>query len=148
MKKVIKVLLILLVAANVCAQSSGDLPTDFLTSDFHRGRRDALREKLPANSVAVFFANPVRNRSNDVDYAYHQDPNFYYLTGYKEPDAVLLIFKDKQTASNGTSYNEIIFVQPRNANAEMWTGRRLGDAGVKTALGLNQAFNNTEFKKI
>jgi Xaa-Pro aminopeptidase len=147
MKKVIKVLLILLLAANVCAQSSGDLPTDFLTSDFHKGRRDALREKLPANSVAVFFANAVRNRSNDVDYAYHQDPNFYYLTGYKEPDAVLLIFKDKQTASNGTSYNEIIFVQPRNANAEMWTGRRLGDTGVKTALGLNQAFNNTEFKK-
>ena len=124
-----------------------DLPNDFLSQDFHRGRRQALREKLPPNSVAVFFANAVSNRANDVDYAYHQDPNFYYLTGYKEPDAVLLIFKDKQTANNGTQYDEIIFVQPRNANAEMWNGRRLGDEGVKSKLGLNQAFNNTEFKK-
>src|SRR5688572_29103106 len=147
MRKVIFMLLCLATAIQGYAQSSDDLPTDFLTQEFHRGRREALREKLPPNSVAVFFANPVRNRANDVDYAYHQDPNFYYLTGYKEPDAVLLIFKDKQTANNGTQYDEIIFVQPRNANAEMWNGRRLGDEGVKSKLGLNQAFNNTEFKK-
>ena len=147
MRKVIIVLSFLVTAVNVYAQPSDDLPKDFLSQDFHRGRREALRGKLPLNSVAVFFANAVRNRSNDVDYAFHQDPNFYYLTGYKEPDAVLLIFKDKQTANNGTQYDEIIFVQPRNANAEMWTGRRLGDEGVKSKLGLNQAFNNTEFKK-
>ena len=116
MRKLIIVLSFLMtVVGNVYAQPSDDLPKDFLSQDFHRGRREALREKLPPNSVAVFFANAVRNRSNDVDYAYHQDPNFYYLTGYKEPDAVLLIFKDKQTANNGTQYDEIIFVQPRNA---------------------------------
>ena len=85
----------------VYGQSQDDLPSDFLGKDFHQQRRQALREKLPINSVAVFFANAVRNRSNDVDYIYHQDPNFYYLTGYREPDAVLLIFKDKQTANNG-----------------------------------------------
>jgi Xaa-Pro aminopeptidase len=129
------------------AQQNADLPEDFLTKEFHKDRRVKLREKLPPNSVAVFFANPVRNRSNDVDYTYHQDPDFYYFTGYKEPNAVLFIFKDKQTASNNTSYDEIIFVQPRNEQAELWTGRRLGDQGVKTRLGLNQAFNNTEFKK-
>lgn len=124
-----------------------DLPEDFLTKEFHKDRRAKLREKLPPNSVGVFFANPIRNRANDVDYIYHQDPDFYYLTGYKEPNAVLFVFKDKQTASNGTSYDEIIFVQPRNEQAEMWTGRRLGNQGVKDRLGLNQAFNNTEFKK-
>lgn len=127
--------------------AQGNLPTDFLSKDFHQERRAKLREKLPANSVAIFFANPVRNRANDTDYMYHQDPNFYYLTGYKEPHALLLIFKDKQTAANGTRYDEIIFVQPRNAMAEMWTGRRLGDEGVKNTLGLEQSFNNTEFKK-
>jgi len=147
MRKVMTILSLLMAAVNVYGQPADDLPKDFLSQDFHRGRREALREKLPPNSVAVFFANAVRNRSNDVDYTYHQDPNFYYLTGYKEPDAVLLIFKDKQTANNGTQYDEIIFVQPRNANAEMWNGRRLGDEGVKSKLGLNQAFNNTEFKK-
>lgn len=147
MKKIIGFVSLVLLTVSAYTQSTEDLPNDFLSQDFHKGRREKLREKLPPNAVAVFFANPVRNRSNDVDYVYHQDPNFYYLTGYKEPDAVLLIFKDKQTANNGAQYDEIIFVQPRNATAEMWTGRRLGDEGVKLKLGLNQAFNNTEFKK-
>lgn len=124
-----------------------DLPADFLSKSFHHERREKLREKLPANSVAVFFANPVRNRSNDVDFVYHQDPDFYYLTGYNEPDAVLLVFKDFQTSVNNTKYNEIIFVQPRNEFREMWTGRRLGDKGVKERLGLEQAFNNSAFKQ-
>src|SRR5437879_5675487 len=128
------------------AQES-DLPNDFITKTFYKERRDKLREKLPANSVAVFFANATRNRANDVQYVYHQDPDFYYLTGYKEPDALLLVFKDMQTAGNGTSYNEIIFVQPRDERAEQWTGRRLGDKGAKNLLGLDQSFNNTEFKR-
>jgi Xaa-Pro aminopeptidase len=140
------IVLITLSAIIVNAQDK-DLPEDFLTKEFHKDRRAKLREKLPQNSVAVFFANPVRNRANDVEYVYHQDPDFYYLTGYKEPDAVLFIFKDKQTAANGTLYDEIIFVQPRNIKAEMWNGRRLGDEGVKTRLGLEQSFNNSEFKK-
>jgi Xaa-Pro aminopeptidase len=147
MKKIIGTLLFVAFTLNVFSQSSEDLPSDFLGKDFHKQRRQALRDKLPPNSVAVLFANAVRNRSNDVDYVYHQDPNFYYLTGYREPDAVLLVFKDKQTANNGAKYDEIIFVQPRDVKAEMWNGRRLGFEGVKTTLGLNQAFNNTDFKK-
>lgn len=134
------------IPSEVCAQLT-DLPGDFLAADFHQDRRQKLREKLPANSVAVFFANPVRNRANDVDYVYHQDPDFYYLTGYREPNAVLLIFSENQTAANGTQYNEIIFVQPRNPDREKWDGRRLGADQVRTRLGIEQAFNNTEFKK-
>jgi Xaa-Pro aminopeptidase len=134
-----------LVSALLGAQTPA-LPTDFLSKEWHKERRQKLREKLPANSVAVFFANAVRNRSNDVDYLYHQDPDFYYLTGYKEPHAVLLVFKDKQKLTGGNLYDEIIFVQPRNPIREMWDGRRLGFAGVKDRLGFEQAFNNTEFK--
>jgi Xaa-Pro aminopeptidase len=124
-----------------------DMPGDFLSKAFYKERRQKLRESLPANSVAAFFANPVRNRANDVDYLYHQDPDFYYLTGYKEANSLLMVFKDAQVSANGASYDEIIFVQPRDAQAEMWTGRRLGDNGVKDQLGLDQAFNNTEFKR-
>lgn len=54
-----------------------DLPTDFLSKDFHKGRREKLRESMPANTVSVFFASAVRNRANDVDYTYHQDPDFF-----------------------------------------------------------------------
>ncbi len=139
-------LLAILFSFSLLAQEA-DLPNDFLSKDFHKDRREKLRANLPENSVAVFFANPVRNRANDVDYVYHQDPDFFYLTGYKEPEAVLFVFKDQQIAANGAAYNEILFVQPRNAMREMWTGRRLGDQGTKDVLGFEQAFNNTEFKR-
>ena len=134
--------ILLFITGSLIAQ---DLPSDFLTNEFHKERRSLVRKKMPANSVAVFFASPVRNRANDVDYVYHQDPNFYYLSGYKEPHAVLLIFKKEQYGSDGL-YDEIIFIQPRDAMAEMWTGRRMGVTGVKDKLALNQVFNNNDFQ--
>ncbi|MDQ2656508.1 MAG: aminopeptidase P N-terminal domain-containing protein [Bacteroidota bacterium] len=143
MKRSITLILLLITFAGF-AQNE---PDDFLTKEFHAERREKLRESLPTNSVAVFFANPVRNRSNDVDYTYHQDPDFFYLTGYREPNAVLFIFKEQQTAANGQLYDEILFVQPRNAFREMWDGRRLGTEGAKARLGFQQAFNNIEFQK-
>ena len=69
-----------------------DGPTDLLPPTFHKSRREALRKLMPPKSVAVFFASPIRNRANDVDYIYHQDPDFYYLTGYTEPNAVFVLF--------------------------------------------------------
>lgn len=123
-----------------------NMPGDFLNKDFHAERRQKLREKMPANSVAVFFANPVRNRANDVEYVYHQDPDFFYLTGYREPNSVLLIFKEKQKTA-GLEYDEIIFVQAKNERAEMWTGRRLGPNGVSTNLGFKLAYNGAEFSR-
>jgi Xaa-Pro aminopeptidase len=144
--RALAILAVFVFPAMVCAQTE-DMPKDFLTKDFHAERRAVLREKLPANSVAVLFSNSLRNRSADVNYVFHQDPDFYYLTGYREPNAVLFVFKEKQTAANGTKYDEIIFVQPRNVIREMWNGRRLGDVRAKEQLGFQQAFNNSEFKK-
>jgi Xaa-Pro aminopeptidase len=121
--------------------------TDLLTKEFHASRREALRALMPDSSVAVFFANPERNRSNDVDYQYSQDPDFYYLSGYPEPNAVLLVFKEKiQIDSIYT--NELIFVQERNAFRESWTGRRLGTDGVKNILGFKHALLNGQFADI
>ena len=125
-----------------------DLPKDYLTKEFHAGRREALRQSLPANSVVAIFAYPVRTFSNDVDYFYHQSPDMYYFSGYKEPHSLLLIFKDDQTDSAGNKYNEIIFVQKRNALAEQWTGRRLGTEGAKEKLGFSMAFNGEDFTKL
>jgi len=122
-------------------------PSDFLSSDFHKNRREALRKLLPNNSVAVFFANPIRNRANDVDYVYHQDPNFYYLTGYREPDAVLLIFSDVQTRAD-RSFNEVIYVQEKNEQAEMWIGRRLGVNGTMKELGFQHVFKGSDFANL
>ena len=120
-------------------------PQDYLSSEFHKSRRDALKEKMPENSVAVFFANPVRNRANDVDYVYHQDPDFYYLTGYKEPHAVLVLFSEAQSSENGKTYDEILYVQEKNPRAEMWTGYRLGVEGAKAELGFETVYNGKDF---
>jgi Xaa-Pro aminopeptidase len=88
-------------------------PTDFLPPTFHKQRRELLRTQLPPNSVAVVFAAPVRNRPNDVNYVYHQNPDFHYLTGYEEPDAVLLLFKEPRTVGGQPGITEALFTQPR-----------------------------------
>jgi len=143
MKSLFSLFSFFIFSTSIFAQTG--LPQDYLSSEFHKNRREALREKMPKNSVAVFFANAERNRSNDVDYVYHQDPNFYYLTGYKEPHAVLVIFSENQTNSEGKTYNEILYVQQRNPDRERWTGYRLGVEGAKAQLGFDMAFNGQEF---
>ena len=122
-------------------------PSDYLSATFHKERRQAFRSKMPSNSVAVFFGNPVRNRANDVDYVYHQDPDFYYLTGYKEPNCVLVLFSELQKTPDGKTYNELIYVQEKNPNQEQWTGIRLGIEGAKKELGFANAYNGQDFLK-
>ena len=142
----------LFVAALVCTVSihsfsqtvSVSLPKDYLTKEFHAGRRDALRKLMPDNSVAVIFAYPERVFSRDVNYAYHPNPDLYYFSGYKETSAVLLIFKDAQHGQDG-DYNELFFVQSRDPQQEQWTGRRLGVEGVKSKLGFSKVYNSEEF---
>ena len=119
--------------------------SDKLPSTFHSGRRQALRDLMPAKSMVVVFANPVRNRSNDVDYQYSQNPDFYYLTGYLEPNSMLLLFKEEQEIGN-QKFNEVLFVQERNPSKEIWTGKRLGVEGTVKMHGFKVVYNNSEFK--
>ncbi|HTD40933.1 MAG TPA: aminopeptidase P N-terminal domain-containing protein [Mucilaginibacter sp.] len=123
---------------------SESLPTDYLTKEFHAGRRDALRKLMPDNSVAVIFAYPERVFSQDVNYVYHASPDLYYFSGYKETSAVLLIFKDMQHGQDG-DYNELLFVQSRDPRLEQWTGKRLGVEGAKSKLGFSKVYNSEEF---
>jgi len=143
MKYIVSILLNFTFIYGIIAQNQYK-PTDYLSSDFHKGRRTALRELMPENSVAVFFANAVRNRSNDVEYRYHQDPDFYYLTGYKEPHTMLLIFSELQTI-NGASVNELVIAQQKDAQNELWLGERLGIKGVQQDLGFRLALSGYDF---
>ena len=130
----------------ISLQAQEDLPTDYLGKEFHAGRREALRKLMPDHSVMIVFAYPTRNFSNDVDYYYHPSPDMYYFTGYKEPHSLLLVFKEPQTATDGTSYNEVLFVQKKNKLAEQWTGRRLGKDGAREKLGIMASYNGEEFE--
>lgn len=118
---------------------------DLLPAEFFAKNRQALRKAMPDNSVAIFFANPVRNRSNDVDFEYHQDPNFYYLTGLREPHAVLIIFKEEQSFGNGVTTDEILFLQKRDVKNEVWTGKRLGVKGATEFLEIRTAYEGSDF---
>ena len=137
---------ITLIAQPVQPPQEQDQPTDYLSATFHAGRRAALREIMPANSVMVVFAFPTRTFSNDIDYFYHPNPDMYYFSGYKEPHAVLFIFKSEQHDSSANKFNELLFVQKKNPQAEQWTGKRLGTEGVKEKLGISKSYNGEEFK--
>jgi len=121
------------------------LPKDYLSAKFHKERRQALRDLMPSNSVTVIFSYPDRVFSEDTKYKYHANPSLYYFSGYKEPDAVLFIFKDLQ-GTGESSYNELFFVQQRDPAKEIWTGRRLGVEGVKSDLGFKRVYNGSEFE--
>ncbi|TCI84573.1 aminopeptidase P family protein [Tenacibaculum sp. M341] len=120
-------------------------PTDYLSKEFHKNRREILRQKMSKNSVAVVFANPIRNRANDVDYVFHQDPDFYYLTGLREPNAVVLIFSENRTDKIGNTYNEVIYLPKKDPIYELWNGKRLGVEGAKSQLGFSIAKTSEEF---
>src|SRR5690349_12201782 len=111
-------LIITILFISIYSFAQSDLPTDYLTKEFHAARRDALRQMMPANSVTVVLAYPTRTFSNDVDYFYHPNPDMYYFSGYREANSLLLIFKDPQTAADGSQYTTLLFVQKRNPRQE------------------------------
>ncbi|TEW65380.1 aminopeptidase P family protein [Mucilaginibacter phyllosphaerae] len=131
-------------AVTAFSQGAQNLPKDYLSKEFHAGRRQALRNLMPANSVTVVFAYPERVFSKDVNYVYHANPDLYYFTGYKEADAMLMVFKDMQ-GQGDSSYNEVLFVRKRDPQRESWTGRRLGAEGAKAQLGIKYAYNGEAF---
>jgi Xaa-Pro aminopeptidase len=137
-------LLCLLMPAFALAQQTTEYPNDYLSPEFHAGRRAAFREMMPNNSVGVFFASQVRVRNNDVDYQYAQSKNFYYFTGLEEPNSLLLLFKQPVTILGATG-TEFIFVQNRNPQQEMWTGKILGVEGVKNKYKIENVFTNDKF---
>lgn len=112
---------------------------DRLSASFHKSRRDSIDAKLNEHSAALFLAAPLKNRANDVDYEYHQDPNFYYLTGHIQPNAALLLLKQPVTI-RGQRMKEIFFLERKNPAKETWEGVRLGADGAKNILQFSHIF--------
>ena len=93
--------------------------------------------------MAVFFSAPIRNRSNDTNYNYHPDRNMLYLTGWEEPHAVLLIYKNPQQDAQG-NYSEELFVRDRDAYEELWNGTVVGVARAQE-WGIDRVRDRKEF---
>jgi Xaa-Pro aminopeptidase len=98
-------------------------------------RRRKLFQDMSEQSIAILFAAPECIRSADGHYPYRQNSNFYYLTGFKEPEAVAVLISN----SNGDG-EFILFNRKRNPSAEQWTGKRLGQDGAKLELLADSAY--------
>ena len=105
-------------------------------------RRAALIERMEPGSIAVLGAAPERVRSRDVHHAYRQDSDFYYLTGFAEAQALLVLAPGREDGET------VLFCQPKDPQKELWEGILLGpDAAIET-LGLDQAFAVAEIDRL
>ncbi|KAJ1975643.1 aminopeptidase, partial [Dimargaris xerosporica] len=119
--------------------------TPGITSEEYAQRRARLADALPADSVAIIFGHPLSFKATHVFYPFHQQSDFLYLTGFNEPDAVLLIEKG---AHSSTAVTSILFVPPQDDASERWEGPRAGIDGVRNHFGDYEAYGVKELEDI
>jgi Xaa-Pro aminopeptidase len=111
----------------------GEVPPPVGRDEFARRRRQ-LMKAMGREAIAVVPAAPVRMRNNDVEYAYRQDSNFHYLTGFPEPESVAVLVPGRPQGEY------LLFVRDRDLQRETWDGRRAGPAGARRDYGADDAF--------
>jgi Xaa-Pro aminopeptidase len=94
--------------------------------------------RMRRKSVAIIPAAREAVRSNDTNYRYRQDSDFFYLTGFEEPEAIAVI-------TPGRERQYTLFVRPRDPEREIWDGRRAGVEGAKRKFGAEESFPIAEF---
>jgi Xaa-Pro aminopeptidase len=109
--------------------------------EFARRRRQLMR-MMGRDAIAILPAAPVRHRNSDVEYAYRQDSDFHYLTGFSEPEAVAVLIPGRAQAEY------ILFVRDRDASREVWDGSRAGPDGATRDYGADDAFPVTDIDEI
>jgi Xaa-Pro aminopeptidase len=96
--------------------------------------------RMEPNSVAILPSAREVTRSNDTEYRFRQDSDFYYLTGFHEPDSIAVVAPGREEPFT-------LFVRPRDPEKEVWTGRRAGVEGAKEKFGADAAFPVEEFEE-
>lgn len=110
-----------------------------ITLDEYRARRQALMAALAsADSAVLLPAGHLVTRSNDSDYDFRQNSDFHYLSGFPEPDALLVLLPGREAGE------AVLFCQDKDPTKEAWTGMRIGAAGAVEHYGFDQAFENAE----
>ena len=97
-------------------------------------RRQALMNDLLPDSIAIIPAANELLRNNDVHFNFRQDSNFYYLTGFNEPEAVAVIIP-------GREHGEfVLFCREKDPTRELWDGYRAGQEGAMSEFAADDAF--------
>ena len=99
----------------------------------YQQRRDRLMAKI-GNGTAIFRSAPMAVMHNDVEYTYRQDSDFFYLTGFNEPQAVAVL------APHHAEHRFVLFVQPKDREKEVWTGYLCGVDAAKEKYGADAAY--------
>src|SRR5881398_472066 len=94
--------------------------------------------RMDKDSVAIIPAAPEAVRSHDTNYRYRQNSDFFYLTGFEEPDAVAVIAPAREKKFT-------LFVRPRDLEQEIWYGYRAGVEGAVRDYSADEAFTINEF---
>ena len=110
-----------------------------MTQQEYLRRRQALLAKMQPGSAALIFSAPEAMRSNDSEYPYRQSSDFWYFTGFNEPEAVLVLIKSDDTHNHSVLFNRV-----RDLTAEIWFGRRLGQEAAPEKLGVERALAFSE----
>ncbi|HNP63914.1 MAG TPA: Xaa-Pro aminopeptidase [Woeseiaceae bacterium] len=97
-------------------------------------RRSQLMKMVAPGGIAILPSAPVRTRSRDVEYRFRQDSDFYYLTGFPEPEAVAVLVPGRE---NG---EYLMFCREQDPAREMWDGHRAGQDGAIDVFGADDAF--------
>lgn len=105
-------------------------------------RRQALLAKMAPASAAIIFAAPEATRSNDSEYPYRQNSDFWYFTGFNEPESALLLIKSADNHSHSVLFNRV-----RDLTAEIWFGRRLGQEAAPEKLAVDRALPWSDFSE-
>ncbi|WP_036567249.1 Xaa-Pro aminopeptidase [Oceanospirillum beijerinckii] len=113
-----------------------------VSQDEYDQRRQRLVAQLPDNSVVVIPAATVSYRNNDADYAFRQNSDFFYLTGFPEPDAWLVLTPGHD---KGDSH---LFVLPKDRAQEIWTGFRVGTQQAVDHYGMAQAYELDQLEQV
>ena len=107
----------------------------------YKKRREQFSKKLKSHSVAILFSAEPKSRSNDTEYPYRQDSNFYYMSGFKEDRAALLFVKEKKKTKT------YLLVYKKDAAEELWNGKRLGVAAAKERFCVDDVFEYTQLNE-
>lgn len=113
-----------------------------LKIDFCKDRRFELLKQLPDSSIAIIFGAKEIARNADVTYPFRQDSDFWYFTGFDEPDAILVLSK------KSTRIEQSIFLNEKNQAQEIWNGFRLGTEAAPQFLQLDKAYSNSKLDEL
>ncbi len=113
-----------------------------MNSNEYQQRRKQLMKMIGKGGIAILPAAPERQRNNDVHYHYRPDSDFFYLTGFHEPEAVAVLVPGRKQAEY------ILFVRDRDATREIWDGKRAGPDGAVKHFNADDAFPINDIDEI